>query len=195
MDRRDLLLDLVRLLRRSLDFSLLSRCLRGDLDLRRESDLLRRGGGDGLRLDPYRSYLDRLLLLDIEYLQYRLGDLDTLRLLGEGLTRRDLEYFLGDLPLSALLLEGDLCRLGGGVLCTTGDFSLFSAIAFFTGTSFFLMGGVSFLAFSCFFGERFDRDSRVVFSVSSFLFFSFVLSCFMGFFGLSGELSIELSDG
>lgn len=56
------------------------------------------------------------------------------------------------------------------------------------------MGGVSFLDFSCFFGERFDRDSRVMLSVSSFLPFSTALSCFMDFFGLSGELSVELSD-
>lgn len=39
---------------------------------------------------------------------YLLGDLDTLLRLGEGLTRRDLEYRLGDLPLSTLLLDGDL---------------------------------------------------------------------------------------
>lgn len=184
----------MRLLRRSLDLSLLSLCLLGDRDLLRESDLLRRGSGDSLRRDPYRSYLDRLLLREMEYLLCRLGDLDTLLLRGEGLIRRDLEYLLGDRPLSILFLEGDLCRRGSGLLCTTGDLSFFSGTGFFTGESFFLAGGVSFLTFSCFFGDRFDRDSRVTFSASSFLAFSTTLSCFADFLDLSGELSVELSD-
>lgn len=188
MDRLDLLLVLLRLLRRSLDLSRLSLCLLGDLDLLRESDLLRLGGGDNLRRDPYRSYLDRLLLLDTEHLLYLLGDLDILLLLGEGLILRDLEYLLGDLPLSILLLDGDLCRRGGGLLCATGDLSFFSGTTFLIGESFFLRGGVSVRLFSCFFGERFGRGSLGVFSASSFFVFSTTLSGLIDFLGLSGEL-------
>lgn len=116
MDRRDRLLDLVRLLRRSRDLSRLSRGRRGDLDLLRESDLLRRTSGDGLRLEPYRSYLDRLRLLDTEYRLCRRGDRDTLRRLGDGLTRRGREYRLGDRPRSTRVLDGDRCLRGGGLL-------------------------------------------------------------------------------
>lgn len=108
--------------------------------------------------------MERLLLLDTECLPCLLGDLEYPRLrLGDGLTRRDLEYLLGDLPppppppplslslslslsflspLSPRLLEDDLCRLfddGTGLLLWfIGDLSRFSAILFF-GESFFVL--------------------------------------------------------
>lgn len=60
----------------------------------------------------------------MEYLPRLLGDLEYRLRLGDGLMRRDLEYFLGDLPpppllsplsiLSLRFLEDDLCRRDSG---------------------------------------------------------------------------------
>ena len=145
---------------------------------------------------------------DLEYPHLRLGD---------GLARRDLEYLLGDLPplspLSPLLLEDDLCRLCDGgelLLWPTGDLSRFSAVLFLVGESFFDFGadggngGVSFrdIVRSARFGDRVDREGGSREEVARFSEISFLValstavffSCFIDFFGLSTELSVELSD-
>lgn len=164
-------------------------CLLGDLEYPR----LRLGDG--------------LIRRDLEYL---LGDLPSLPPLSLSLSLSFLS------PLSPLLLEDDLCRLfddGAGLLLWfIGDLSRFSAVLFL-GESFFVLllvdggnGGVSFRDIvvrgnASRFGDRIDRGGSgsreaVALSETSFLdalstvFFSY----FADFFGLSTELSVELSD-